>query len=203
MKLTDKNDTQFMDEEAGTLYPWYTKPFLDVLKTWDLSGKNILEFGGGWSTVWYAKRAKTVVTIETNRHWHDELDWYIRNNGINNVILIYKDINEGDQLRKDEYTGAADYLGLKYDIICVDGILRNECLAYGIKELEKTGGTIIADNIYQDFVWKSEAAVEMMDSYKQEVFVQPTHTNHEGNPWKSGYYLIPKKDVIKKVRSKQ
>jgi predicted O-methyltransferase YrrM len=199
MNLSDINDTQTFDHVTGTLFPWYTKPFLENLSQWNLSEATILEFGGGWSTIWYSKKAKRVVTIETNRQWHDELARYIFMNHITNVILIYKDINEGDQMRKDEYTGAADYLGLTYNIICVDGILRNECLEYGIRELKKTGGIIIADNIYQDYVWLSPAAVEMMKGYEQHIFVQPDHTNHEGNPWKSGYYMIKKEKSAEKI----
>lgn len=41
---------QLQEENTGLIYPWWTHPFLEVLKTWDLSKVNWLEFGGGRST---------------------------------------------------------------------------------------------------------------------------------------------------------
>ena len=44
-------------DENGLVMPWWTHPFLDVLKTWNLSNKNWLEFGGGKSTTWLRSKS--------------------------------------------------------------------------------------------------------------------------------------------------
>jgi hypothetical protein len=48
----------------GTPLPWYTYPAIDFLTQRDFSGKNVLEFGGGQSTLWWSARARSVLTIE-------------------------------------------------------------------------------------------------------------------------------------------
>ncbi|MGC1360796.1 MAG: hypothetical protein WA826_06450, partial [Silvibacterium sp.] len=57
----------------GEPIPWYTYPIIDFLSDRDFKNKNILEFGGGQSTLWWAKRARRVVTFEGKREWHDRI----------------------------------------------------------------------------------------------------------------------------------
>jgi predicted O-methyltransferase YrrM len=103
--------------------------------------------------------------------------------------MILRAVNEGDQNKVDFYTFVPD---IDFNIIVVDGILRNECLQHAIKLLSKKGGIIIADNWQQDFVWLSPAAEDLMKPYERKIFVQPDHTNHEGNAWKTAIFTIPK-----------
>ena len=189
MKKTDLNDTQFWDEKLNTAYPWYTKPCLEYLETLDLKDKNVLEFGSGWSTIWWAKKETNVVAIETNKEWWGHI--YIAITFHKNAGIVLREINEGDQSKVFEYTRVPEF-NANIDIVIVDGILRNECLQKGIELLSKNGGIIIADNWQQDFVWLSPAAEELMKPYERKIFVQPDHTNHEGNAWKTAIFTIPK-----------
>ena len=185
MKKTDLNDTQFWDEKRSTAYPWYTKPSLEYLETLDLKDSVILEYGGGWSTIWWSKVAKNILTIEANKEWFEKISPEMPDN----VDMILREVNEGDQNKVDFYTFVPD---IDFNIIVVDGILRNECLQHAIKLLSIKGGIIIADNWQQDFVWLSPAAEDLMKPYERKIFVQPNHTNHEGNPWKTAIFTIPK-----------
>lgn len=183
------NDTQFWDEKLNTAYPWYTKPCLDFLETLDLKDKNVLEFGAGFSTIWWAKKANSVFSIEANKEWLQKISPEIAEN--KNTIAVLREVNEGDQSKIDFYTDVSE-IQADFQIVIVDGILRNECLQKGIELLSVNGGLLIADNWQQDFVWMSPAAEKIMEPYERKIFIEPTHKNHEGNPWKTAVFTIPK-----------
>lgn len=187
MNRNQLNDTQFWDEKLNICFPWYTKPCLDYLSGIDFSDKNILEFGGGYSTIWWSKKSKQVISIEANAEWYNKIKSEL--NDCKNVTAFLREINEGDQSRISEYTQVPE---IDFDVVIVDGILRNECLQKGIELLSKKGGILIADNWYQDYVWLSPAAIDIMKPYESKIFIQPDHKNHEGNPWKTAIFTIPK-----------
>ncbi len=53
----------------GTPVPWYTYPAIAFLAQRDFRNKNVLEFGGGQSTFWWAGRARSVTVIEEDARW--------------------------------------------------------------------------------------------------------------------------------------
>lgn len=186
MNTKELVEWQIWDEETDACYPWFTHPMLDVLKKWDLSDKRILEFGGGRSSRWWRKKAKWVTTIDTNSEWSHSIAEECAD--LDNGVIIHVMINEGDQEHADTYLQAGDKYG-PYDIIVVDGILRNNCLEKAINMPRPI--TIIADNWFQSYVWLSEAAVELMKPYPINVFEQENHTNNDGiNKWKTVYWEL-------------
>lgn len=174
----------------GLVYPWWTHPFLDVLETWDLKYKTWLEFGAGLSTAWLRSRCKHVDSIEASREWGEKALDYCRANGLTNGSVFYDDLPDGIQERKQEYFNLIPD-NQKYDIISVDGIWRYECLQWAIDHFKGRGGVLIADNFDQDYVWISPVANELMSRFEGNVFYQPGHTNHEGKPWNTRFWIIP------------
>jgi hypothetical protein len=57
----------------GAPVPWYTYPAIDFLSHQSLSGRRVLEFGAGHSTLWWAARAKRVVAFEDSPEWFRRL----------------------------------------------------------------------------------------------------------------------------------
>jgi hypothetical protein len=57
----------------GFPLPWYTYPAIDFLAQRDFLERDILEFGGGQSTLWWSQRARSVLTIEEDRAWFARL----------------------------------------------------------------------------------------------------------------------------------
>ncbi len=189
-------DTQYRNKARET-YPWFTRPCLEWLNTIDLSDKNILEFGSGDSTLWFAKRCKQIVSIEAKEEWYQRV-----RTGINsNATIILRQTNEGDQSKINYYCVASDELLITFDIIIVDGVLRNECLRKGIELLSKKGGIIIADNWQQHSVWISEDAEQLMKPFKTTLFVEPSRA-HEENPWKTAEFEIPISLKSNQIKSK-
>lgn len=176
----------------GLVYPWWTHPFLDVLETWDLKDITWLEFGGGLSTVWLRSKCKWVDTIEANLNWAHIAKLECINNSLTNgrIWYDYADIPDGVQGLQGTYFGLIPK-EKKYDIISIDGIYRTESISWAIEHFKGREGTIILDNLDQDFVWISPKAMELLEPYKGEVFIQPNHINHEGKPWNTRYYKIP------------
>lgn len=183
---------QRIDPQSGMVECWWTHPFLDHMKTWNLGDKTFLEFGAGLGTAWLRHLCEWVDSIEANPEWaakaQEQCDIHCEHNG--HIFRPIEPIADGVP------ENIARYFELipperQYDIISVDGIFRNECLQWALDHFKGRGGILIADNWQQDYVWISPAAEELMKPYPIHRFYQPGHTNHEGRPWNTVYWEIP------------
>ncbi len=114
--------------------PWYTYPFIDFLNGIDLKKKTIFEYGSGNSSLYFARRSKSVTTIDDNEAWYEQ----VRRNNFKNLKCYY--INP-----KEKYVNSVRNENKKYDLIIIDGVYRLACAEASIKYLKK-GGFIILDN---------------------------------------------------------
>lgn len=170
------NEWQWWDSEVESAYPWFTYPFLQELKTWDLKDKTVLEYGGGRGTKWLRSKCKYVTTIELSKEWAEviETDCKEFNNGTVKVI-------ERDNIKQ--------YLNHdKADIVIIDGEYRKETLVHW-KDCK--GIILIADNWDQAHVWIGDGSVQIMKQFKGNVFEQPDHQGENGqNKWKTIYWNL-------------
>ena len=113
--------------------PWFTYPAIEALKSWDLSGKSVLEYGCGYSTLFWANRVKQVVSIEHNADWYQKINQLVPGN----VDL---------RLRSLENYAEVDG---RYDVIVIDGYaekrMRYHCARASLPHLNG-GGLVIVDN---------------------------------------------------------
>ena len=181
---------QLQEENTGLIYPWWTHPFLEVLKTWDLSKVHWLEFGAGRSTAWLRSKCFWVDTIEANPEWAEVAEQECKDNYFSNGAIYSKQINEGHPELIESYFNLIPK-GEKYHIISIDGIYRTEAIEWAIKHFEGRGGIMVIDNLDQDYVWISPKAMELIEPYESQVFIQPNHINHEGKPWNTRWVKIP------------
>lgn len=65
-------EDQCVDRE-GKPIPWYTYPAIEQIDKWDVSGSEVLEYGAGNSTLWWAARARSVTSIESNEGWYERI----------------------------------------------------------------------------------------------------------------------------------
>lgn len=169
---------------------WWTHPILEWIEQQDWEDKNLLEFGSGRGTAWLRERCKWVDSIEADLQWAEQAKkdclWYNLFNG----GIYAKQLPDGVQGTQPEYFALIP-TDKKYDIISIDGIYRTECIEWAINHFKGREGLLILDNLDQDFVWISPKAMELLEPYKGEVFIQPNHINHEGKPWNTRYYKIP------------
>lgn len=117
--------------------PWFTYSSIHFLNTKLLNTAfNVFEFGSGNSTLWFAKKAKHVVSIE-----HDNKFYQIKKNEIqllDNVKYELIALNEGYSDKILDFDNV-------FDIIVIDGRERIACAKKCLKAL-KNDGVVIWDN---------------------------------------------------------
>ncbi len=117
--------------------PWFTYPAIAYLKQIDFKACSFLEWGAGYSTLFFAPLCKEILSIENNSEWY-------------NIILDELPANSTVKLRTDSaYESYAREINKKFDVIIVDGIRRWECIQIAIEVLDEDG-MIIFDNSDRD-----------------------------------------------------
>lgn len=178
--LTLANEWQFKCPETGFVYPWYTKPFLDILTTWDLKGKRVFEYGLGASTLWWEAKGAKVFGVDSNREWFEAV-W--------NASAVRWPVNRAAIYHiedKDFYISFPAQVG-QWDIIVVDGDWRDECAqaAYRHLKTQWKGGILIIDNWLQPSVWVASEETQKLLGEPTGCYKQPGHPD-----WQTAYWEI-------------
>jgi hypothetical protein len=128
----------FMKREAldkkGLPLPWLTYPAIEYLTQFDLSQRIIFEYGSGNSSLFWASRAKEVISIESDPIWFSK----IRKSCPPNLRLLLA-------TEEEEYISSIAREGNKFDLIVIDGKWRNNCMRICSSFLNDEG-IIILDN---------------------------------------------------------
>lgn len=119
---------------SGRPLPWYTYPAIDFLAQRNFKDKSVMEFGGGQSTLWWAAHAKSVMTIEEDPAWHQQLKRDLPGNVDLHHVSIAEFSRVEDLLRSK---------ATKFDVIVVDGHLRREATALAFQYLGPSGALIL------------------------------------------------------------
>ncbi len=114
--------------------PWYTYPAIEYLTQFDYSEKSIFEWGCGNSTIFWAKRAKSIISIEDNKDWFNIVD---KNKQSNMLVCLIEN--------REKYVNKISDFNIKFDIIIIDAKYRQECADITGNYL-KDNGMIIFDN---------------------------------------------------------
>ncbi|GJQ21904.1 MAG: hypothetical protein HBSIN02_22590 [Bacteroidia bacterium] len=115
----------------GREIPWFSYPAIDWLESRINKTHKVLEFGAGHSTLWFARKAAHVTSIDHDAAWVQRLRPRLPLNA--SVILA----------DPDHYVEAGGRS--KYDIIVIDGIRRVECAQWSLRRVTRRG-MIIFDN---------------------------------------------------------
>jgi predicted O-methyltransferase YrrM len=108
-----------------------------------------LEFGSGMSSLFIAKHCGCVVSIETDREWYKRVQELLRDSGVTNVDLRF---------REEEVSAMIEDVEL-FDFVLVDGVTRDASMATAIRRC-KPGGWILFDN--SDVQWAEHQAARSM-----------------------------------------
>lgn len=119
--------------------PWWNVAATREIESWLRARPDarVFEYGAGASTVWLARRAKEIVSVEHHAEWHSHLTRIVGAHP--NATLLQRD------LAGDAYIGAIDETNGQFDLIVVDGRRRVECLARALQRL-KPDGIILFDD---------------------------------------------------------
>lgn len=69
--------------------PWYSYPAIEFLSQFEYASKAVLEWGSGNSSLFWANRAKSVVSIEHDKEWFSKISL----NKLQNQSLILQEIS--------------------------------------------------------------------------------------------------------------
>ena len=123
--------------EKNEPIPWVTYSFIDFVTSRLNKHQTVLEFGSGYSTLFYCKHVKQVYAVEHDMEWYREiLKTRPTNANITHVALDYGGY----------YAAFASSLNLTFDIIIVDGRDRVNCLKQSVNCLSATGVMVLDDS---------------------------------------------------------
>lgn len=125
------------EDAQGQPLPWYTYPMIHLLdeRLGALARPfAVFEFGSGNSTLWWARRAAQVVSVEDCRAWFDRVTPQLPAN----VCYLFA-ADEAAYL--DAYRSRPE----RFDLVVVDGSHRPRCLEASVERLADHG-VLIVDN---------------------------------------------------------
>lgn len=179
--------------------PWMTYDAIDFLEEITSEDKNVFEWGSGGSSIFFASRCKQVFSVEHDKKWSEILKEKLHNLEIDNVILQeiegektdnFQDLNPENAddfvskelksagLSYEKYAKAIDQFNLNYfDIIVVDGRVRNACVKRAIPHLKK-GGYLIVDNSDRSYYLSEFNFLNNQNEWIKREFVGPVFFQH-------------------------
>lgn len=173
LDIKELHEWRSLSKDGSQVLPWYTRPALDVLEAVDLSDKVVFEWGGGVSTIYYAKHAKEVFTVDWNTEWVEHITDTLTHHNLKATVFSSQN--------PEEYVNMVTSPNVpKPDVFIVDGSVRDECLFKAL-EIMTQGDILIYDNWCQEEVcMPSQEAQDEVKKYDHKIFKQ------EGHPhWKT------------------
>jgi hypothetical protein len=127
--------------KKGEPLPWYTYPAIDFLTSRDFEDTTVVEFGGGQSSLWWAKRAKHTVTFEGDKVWFDRIHKSLPEN----VDLFLAPLDDPKSCTEEinRVLNAGNYP--KFDIAVIDGLFRREMIEIACQNVTGSGAIIVDD----------------------------------------------------------
>ena len=122
-------------DAGGAPVPWITYPAFEFLSQFDYSESAVFEFGSGNSTLFWAKRARSVASVETDRDWFNTL----MGSKPPNVRLSYF-------ADPDRFVGSILDAGHSFDIVVIDSASHRYRAACNAIQRVSDGGIIVLDN---------------------------------------------------------
>lgn len=118
----------------GEPVPWFTYPAIEYLRQFDFSDMKIFEYGAGHSSLFWAKRAKQVTAVDSDKSWRD----YVASVGPPNLRVHF-------EAARENYVTCVTRDSTIYDVIVIDGRWRDACADICVDYLSDRG-MIIFDN---------------------------------------------------------
>lgn len=138
--------------------PWWTLSAVDRVDAFlrDRPEAAVFEFGSGASTVWLARRARAVITVEHDAPWLEIVQPFTDNTDRINLLHRPAIAATGipaapsgrpgnEHLDFARYVAALGETGRRFDVIVIDGRARVACLEAAVRHLAP-GGMIVFDN---------------------------------------------------------
>lgn len=97
----------------------------------------VLEYGSGMSTLWFARRAGRVVSIETDGVWFSKIREKLESARHGHVTYLLSEVDQVPHVESVEDSS--------FDLVLVDGLTRDQVMKAAIRKV-KPGGYVYLDN---------------------------------------------------------
>lgn len=128
--------------------PWLTPEAVHFSDRMLRKSDRGLEWGSGRSTVWFAKRVGSLISVEHDQRWFAKVRSTLKAEGIKNVDYYFRAGSSQDESSPapPDYVAVADrFPDGTFDFVLVDGLCRALCALKAVSKL-KGGGLLILDN---------------------------------------------------------
>ncbi len=133
--------------------PWFSYAAIDFLERFLELHMTVCEYGSGGSTLFFARRVKSVFSIEDNPRWHELVSRRLQERGLRNVTLKLCpfDFKNPVGFEQSEYLTAMPEE--RFDVVVVDGSeewtqVRPICFERAESRV-KRGGIIVVDDSWR------------------------------------------------------
>lgn len=116
-------------DSSGKPVPWMSLPAIDFLQARVPQGIFVFEYGCGYGTLWWAARARKVVSVEHDRQWLRTIMPQLPPN----AHVIHKELIYGGDYAKT----IVSMRGIPLDIVVIDGRDRLHCTQHVLDVVDK------------------------------------------------------------------
>jgi len=133
--------------------PWFSYAAIDFLQRFVQPHMNVFEYGSGGSTIFFARRAKRVISVEDNPKWFEWVNRRVEQQGLSNVNLNLSEFNFRDPVGFERSAYLHAIPDEKFEVIVVDGSeewtqIRPICFEKAEGRI-KDGGIIVVDDSWR------------------------------------------------------
>jgi len=121
----------------GSELPWMNYAVVAFLERRLNKTLSVFEYGSGYSTLFYARRVRNVISVEYDQAWIASIGPRLPPNA--NVLFVPDDV-DGD------YCRAIARSGDSFDVVVVDGKDRENCVKQSMQALSSRGVIVLDDS---------------------------------------------------------
>jgi predicted O-methyltransferase YrrM len=128
--------------------PWLSYLAIGALREYLHPDAHVFEFGGGGSTLWFARRTQSVTTVEHDPIWAERVQQELRHASLSNCTLLLRECRSETGFQG--YVAAIDqFPDSHFDVILIDGRMRSVCLPRAFVKV-RPGGLVMLDDSDRD-----------------------------------------------------
>lgn len=149
--------------------PWWPYSAIEYVDS-IVGGKNVFEYGSGGSTLRYGKKAKKIVSIESDENWFARIRKSLNDLDIQNVEILLKkfDFKNPKEFDKSDYLNSL--ASSDFDIIIIDGQdysfnERVSCYKHA-ENFVKEGSIIIVDDFWRYEILKEVTRAKRIKTFE-------------------------------------
>jgi len=152
--------------------PWLAPEAIEFLQGLLRPNHRVLEHGAGGSTIWLARRAAWVTSLEHNRSWLDATERALVERGLRHKAAV-KWVPAGDD-PEFEQRARATFNGRRWDLAFVDGQVDARAAMIRVSaEALRPGGWLVVDNVggkgedpdYYDRLYRLTEALPLLNGW--------------------------------------